>query len=87
MASLVSRLSDLTTRIASEFNAVRASLNNYALSGHSHANVTTSAPGMMSATDKTKLNGIQTGATANLADADLTLNATAALAAFDEEFE
>ena len=42
-----------------------------ALAAHSHANATPSAAGFMSAADKTKLNGIATGATANSTDAQL----------------
>jgi len=38
---------------------------------HSHGNVTTSAAGFMSAADKTKLDGVATGATANDTDANL----------------
>lgn len=39
--------------------------------GHSHSNATTSAAGFISATDKTKLDGIANGATANDTDANL----------------
>ncbi len=39
--------------------------------GHSHSDATTGASGFMSATDKTKINGIASGATANSADATL----------------
>ena len=38
---------------------------------HVHADATTSVPGFMSASDKTKLNGIATGATVNLPDTTL----------------
>lgn len=38
---------------------------------HTHANATTTAAGFMSAADKTKLNGIATGATANDTDTNL----------------
>ena len=37
----------------------------FATSGHTHSNATTSAAGFMSATDKTKLDGIASGATNN----------------------
>jgi hypothetical protein len=37
----------------------------FALSSHSHSVATTSANGFMSSTDKTKLNGVATGATKN----------------------
>lgn len=42
-----------------------------AASSHIHSNATTSVAGFMSDVDKTKLNGIDTGATANSADAYL----------------
>lgn len=41
------------------------------LEGHTHADATTSVSGFMSGADKTKLNGIATGATANSTDAVL----------------
>lgn len=37
----------------------------FALSSHSHSAATTSANGFMSSSDKTKLNGVATGATKN----------------------
>ena len=43
----------------------------YSQLGHTHSNATTSAAGSMSAADKTKLNGIAAGATANSSDATL----------------
>ena len=43
-------------------SAVQTQLNGKAASGHSHSAATTSAAGMMSAADKTKLDGIATGA-------------------------
>ena len=42
-----------------------------AAAGHSHANATISVPGFMSGEDKTKINGIATGATKNDTDANL----------------
>lgn len=42
-----------------------------AAGNHSHANATTSAAGFMSTTDKTKLDGVASGATANSTDAQL----------------
>src|SRR5690606_14766962 len=39
--------------------------------GAAHANATTSVDGFMSAADKTKLNGVAAGATANATDAQL----------------
>lgn len=44
--------------------------------GHSHGNATTSAAGFMTAADKTKLDGIATGATANATNAQLRDRAT-----------
>jgi hypothetical protein len=46
------------------------------LATHTHAAATTSANGFMSSTDKTKLNGIATAATANASDADLRNRST-----------
>ncbi len=63
MASLVARIGDLATRIATEINAVRTSLTGYALSGHAHDHATTSAPGFMSAADKVKVDAIPAKAT------------------------
>lgn len=40
----------------------------FAASGHTHSNATTSAAGFMSATDKTKLDGIASGATKVISD-------------------
>ena len=47
----------------------------YGSGGASHADATTSTSGFMSGTDKTKLNGVATGATANSADATLLARA------------
>lgn len=47
----------------------------YALVGHTHTDATTSVSGFMSGADKTKLNGIATGATANSSDATLLARA------------
>ncbi|MFM7931429.1 MAG: hypothetical protein ACKO9Q_27305, partial [Pirellula sp.] len=46
------------------------------LASHTHAVATTSVAGFLSASDKTKLNGVATGATANATDADLRSRST-----------
>ncbi len=51
--------------------ATQTALNGKADTGHTHPAATTSAAGLMSAADKTKLNGIATGATKNATDAHL----------------
>lgn len=43
----------------------------YSLLGHTHSNATTSVAGFMSAADKTKLDGVAAGATANSSNATL----------------
>lgn len=50
----------------SKISGLQAALDGKAASNHTHSAATTSAAGFMSAADKTKLNGIATGATANL---------------------
>lgn len=47
----------------------------YAAIGHGHSNATTGAAGFMSTTDKSKLDGIASGATANSPDATLLARA------------
>ncbi|MBS7703326.1 hypothetical protein [Chelatococcus asaccharovorans] len=46
-------------------------LSDLATAGHGHSDATTGVSGFMSATDKTKLNGIASGATANSSDSTL----------------
>lgn len=43
----------------------------YALSGHTHSAATQTVPGFMAAADKTKLDGIESGATADMTAAEL----------------
>lgn len=45
--------------------AATSNTGDFATSGHSHSNATTAAAGFMSAADKSKLDGIASGATAN----------------------
>jgi hypothetical protein len=52
------------------FNTARGDAR-YSQLSHTHSNATTSSAGFMSAADKSKLDGIQTGATANSTDAQL----------------
>ncbi len=46
--------------------AATSNTGDFATSGHSHSNATTGAAGFMSAADKSKLDGIASGATANV---------------------
>ena len=55
----------------SDVTGLTAALAGKSDTGHSHSNATTSAAGFISATDKTKLDGIANGATANDTDANL----------------
>jgi len=52
-------------------SGIQSQLNSKAASSHSHSDATTSVSGFMSGADKTKLNGIATGATVNSSDATL----------------
>ena len=56
--------------------AQQTALDGKAAASHTHADATTSASGLMSGADKTKLNGIATNATANATDAQLRDRAT-----------
>lgn len=51
--------------------AATSNAGDFATAGHTHSNATTGAAGFMSAADKTKLDGVATGATANATDAQL----------------
>ena len=55
---------------------LQAALDGKAAASHTHADATTSASGLMSGADKTKLNGVASGATANATDAQLRDRAT-----------
>ena len=56
----------IPTLAISKISGLQAALDGKALENHTHAAATTSVAGFMSAADKTKLNGIAAGATANL---------------------
>ena len=56
-------------------SAAYSNSGDFAASSHTHPDATTSLSGFMSATDKTKLNGVATGATVNLNDATLLARA------------
>lgn len=56
-------------------SAAYSNSGDFATSSHTHPDATTSLSGFMSATDKTKLNGVATGATANSSDAVLLARA------------
>ena len=64
-------LSDLTNAATARTNlglgtAAQSATGDFATAGHSHSNATASADGFMSSTDKTKLNGVETGAEVNV---------------------
>ena len=59
------------TSLAAAINEVLAFANTRAAASHTHADATTSVAGFMSAADKTKLDGVAAGATANATDAQL----------------
>ena len=54
-----------------DVSGLQAALDSKLSAGHTHADATISASGFMSAADKTKLNGVASGATANATDAQL----------------
>lgn len=62
-------------KLQAQLNAVATALAGKSDVGHTHSTATTSVAGFMSGTDKTKLDSVQTGATANSSDATL-LNRT-----------
>jgi len=70
-AQLRDRSTHSGTQAIGTVTGLQAALDGKAAVVHPHPDVTTSAAGFMSAADKTKLNGIATGATANQADAHL----------------
>lgn len=53
------------THAISDVTGLQSALDGKSATSHTHSDATTSASGFMSAADKTKLNGIATGATAN----------------------
>lgn len=55
-------LTELQGKLSAYETEVTAALNDKAAKGHTHSAATTSAAGFMSASDKTKLNGIASGA-------------------------
>lgn len=64
------------THAQSEITGLTTALNDKASASHTHSNVTTSASGFMSASDKSKLDGIATGATAISVDSALSSTST-----------
>lgn len=54
-----------------QYSSLSGIPSTFAPSAHTHSAATTSVDGFLSATDKTKLNGIATGATANASDSAL----------------
>lgn len=78
----VANISDLTATVT-ELNymsgvasSVQTQIDGKANSSHSHSDATTSAAGFMSAGDKTKLNGIATGANKTIVDSSLSTSST-----------
>jgi hypothetical protein len=76
-ATLLARANHTGEQAISTVTGLQAALDgkqaagSYSVSSHVHAAATTSVDGFLSAADKTKLNGIATGATANSSDATL----------------
>ncbi len=71
-----SRLSDARAPTAhshaiNDVTSLQTALDGKSSTSHTHANATTAAAGFMSPADKTKLDGVATGATANATDAQL----------------
>lgn len=54
-----------------DVSGLQSALDGKAATSHTHADATASAAGFMSSADKTKLNGVASGATANATDAQL----------------
>ena len=76
LSELYNHLKTLTSQwhyLKSEINTL---LDGKASSSHSHSDATTSASGFMSSTDKTKLNGIDTGANKTTVDNSLSGSST-----------
>jgi len=63
------------TGTLSDQTDLQTALNGKSDTGHTHSDATTSVSGFMSGSDKTKLNGIASGATANSSDATLLTRA------------
>lgn len=63
--SIASRVTSLASRVAVEVKSLWAAVNGKAATSHVHPAATTSVAGFMSAADKTKLNGVATGAQVN----------------------
>ena len=59
------------THTQSDVTGLVSALAGKAASSHTHSDATTSAAGFMSASDKTKLNGIESGATADMTAAEI----------------
>lgn len=70
-AAIDDAITDGVTDRAPSQNAVFDALATKSATSHTHSDATTSVAGFMSSSDKTKLNGIATGATANDTDANL----------------
>ena len=69
-------LGDLINVNVDAIDALEAIAANKADKSHSHSDATTSASGFMSASDKTKLNGIATGANKTTVDSSLSTSST-----------
>jgi hypothetical protein len=75
-ANAVQRSNHTGTQTISTVSGLQSALDGKAATVHVHDPASTSVAGFMSATDKTKLNGIATAATANATDAQLRDRAT-----------
>lgn len=76
LSDLYNHLKTLTSQWHYLKSEVDTKLNEKANSSHSHSDATTSASGFMSSSDKTKLNGIATGANKTTVDSSLSASST-----------
>ena len=74
--ALSGKASSSHTHAQSEVTGLASALSGKADSNHTHDVATTSANGFMSSADKTKLNGIETGANKTIVDASLSSTST-----------
>ncbi len=67
---------DTLNKLATALSTVSNKIDNKANANHTHNNATTSTDGLMSSSDKTKLNGIAAGATKTTVDSALSSTST-----------
>jgi hypothetical protein len=71
VSALAGKAAASHTHATSDVTGLDTALAGKAASSHTHSDATTSAAGFMSASDKTKLNGIESGATADMTAAEI----------------